>query len=35
MHGSATGLGLDVVPIPGTKRRNYLEGNVAVIELTP
>jgi aryl-alcohol dehydrogenase-like predicted oxidoreductase len=27
--------GDDVVPIPGTKRRNYLEENVAVIELTP
>jgi aryl-alcohol dehydrogenase-like predicted oxidoreductase len=29
--------GKDIVPIPGTKRRNYLEENVAAaeIELTP
>jgi aryl-alcohol dehydrogenase-like predicted oxidoreductase len=29
--------GDDIVPIPGTKRRNYLEENVAAlnIELTP
>jgi aryl-alcohol dehydrogenase-like predicted oxidoreductase len=29
--------GEDIVPIPGTKRRNYLEENVAMlgIELTP
>jgi aryl-alcohol dehydrogenase-like predicted oxidoreductase len=43
MHESATGFGLvlaqgdGIVPIPGTKRRNYLEENVAAlnIELTP
>ncbi|MDQ2797835.1 MAG: aldo/keto reductase, partial [Actinomycetota bacterium] len=33
VHGRATQLGVDVVPIPGTKRVKWLEQNVAALDV--
>jgi aryl-alcohol dehydrogenase-like predicted oxidoreductase len=33
VHGRAAGLGIPVVPIPGTKRRKWLEQNVAAVDV--
>ena len=32
--GKSDGFGIDIVPIPGTKRRKYLEENVAAAAIT-
>jgi aryl-alcohol dehydrogenase-like predicted oxidoreductase len=33
VHGRAEKLGIPVVPIPGTKRRKWLEQNVAAVDV--
>ena len=34
MLGKSDDFGIDIVPIPGTKRRKYLEENVAAAAIT-